>query len=88
MKVGSLVECIDDKIPEWALCYHTKLIVKGKIYTIRGFNRNGEGVYLEEIASKKNECTGREQSFRITRFREVLPPMQVSIQNIIEKEYK
>lgn len=82
MKIGSLVECIDDVFDNIVLQFHDKLPIKGKIYTIRGFIN---GVLLEEIKSKTNPWHNHEQQFRISRFREILPPISIEIEAIIEK---
>lgn len=92
MKVGSLVELVYDnwylleKLSKLGVVYP----VKGKIYTIREivFSQEGCGVLLEEIINPKIHNTRNgmvEHGFRIERFRELLPPMQISIEEILEE---
>jgi hypothetical protein len=87
MKVGSLVECI--KEGKWDGFSGITMPVVGKIYTVRGFYESKIGfdtsLYLEEIVNGKY-CFGIEPSFEIECFREVIPPMEVSLEAIIEEE--
>lgn len=86
MKIGSLVECIkqmgrtDMAIP-----------IKGKIYTVGDIGTHvaygGEiGVLLDEVHNRQHSQYKKEYCFRPTSFRELLPPMQISIESIFEKE--
>lgn len=88
MKIGSLVECIDDKFPQTVIKYNLPKL--GKVYTLRGFLNCsiGVGVYLEEIINDKmqyREMYG-EKSFLISRFRELLPPISININEIIHED--
>lgn len=80
MKVGSLVECIDDNFR--TLYYDEKCPKKGKIYTIRSIRPSHSlpgsyAILLEEIINPKQKYNGgfMEFAFVITRFREIeFPP--------------
>ncbi len=81
MKVGSLVECIYD-----GLLPHTiqdgENVIKGEIYTISAFIANGHGVHLEEIISDSIW-----HGFDISRFREIQPPIEINIEELmLEKQ--
>lgn len=86
MKVGSLVVCVDDVVPnKWVK------LKKDNIYTIRdvfiGVKKGikATGVLLEEITNSKNERTGRELGYDINRFRELDTPKSISIEEILEE---
>lgn len=90
MRVGSLVECI-----KTMSCNYNVVMPKIKsIYTIRDVkkfdcvNFSGIGILLEEIVNAKFKfVTGLEEPyFHIEFFRELLPPIEISIENILEKE--
>ena len=98
MQKGSIVVCIDDG--NWwsdSMEYFNKLPVKGELYTVREFfpnciDPNGPpGVALEEIIGKFDEVlmySGHlikmELHFKISRFKEVLPPQTISIEDFID----
>lgn len=76
MEVGSLVECIDS--------YNilvAKHLSRGEVYVIREIirdSRNGDlGVLLEEIYNKIQKKTNMEHGYRIGRFKELLPPIDL-----------
>jgi hypothetical protein len=91
MRVGSLVELIND---DWSnvspgnLTLTPVLPVKNKVYTIRHiFDIDGcLGVYLEEIVSGINPFINVEQGFIMDRFRELMPPMSIALESILENE--
>lgn len=89
MRVGSLVELVDDN---WKMRPFGSEItpVKGKIYTVRGIVKcsNGTGIRLEEIINPKYKFVDGfgERVFNIKKFRELLPPMNVS--TLIEQAQK
>ena len=81
MKVGSLVECIED-FPLWAqiLTDIENVPVRGNIYTIRDVIPNNEriGLHLEEITNIPNKShNGKEPTFGLRLFREIQPPMEI-----------
>ncbi len=92
MKVGSLIVCVDDS--NWASYAHRvidKLPVKGKIYQVRrifipkDWGLPGLGVALEGISGRYilyETSSGSKQycecHFRMTRFVEILPPLEIS----------
>lgn len=89
MKVGSLVELVDDT---WSYSNGAKIYpVKGKIYTVRELfmgSSGNPGLRLEEII---NPLVGyhfgiKEPGFRCYRFRELMPPTSISIDEILEQE--
>lgn len=95
MRVGSLVECINDisrNPPEVMKKYGLKNIHKGRIYTIRGLFINEVGVpscYLEEVINPiipNKYGTIREVGYRREKFREVQPPMDLSFIEEIQQE--
>lgn len=81
MKVGSIVECIDNG----GVSFRFPLVV-GKLYTVESIREydNGVGVTLSEI-NKNIVVLDRETGaiwkqsppFSINRFREVLPPVGI-----------
>lgn len=88
MKIGSLVELVDDR---WTDSKNIIRPIKKVIYTVRGFDRlpiSTPSIFLEEIENAPVYYSNGygESSFKITRFRELLPPMQISIEIILEKE--
>lgn len=90
MKIGSLVECINDNFDPklHTISLHPVLPTKGKLYTIRHIFKgypSGIACYLEEIKSNTNPYFNIEQGFAINRFKEVQPPMEISIEDILEK---
>ena len=94
MKVGSFVECIDDKFSDEQLTKLNKIPKEGNYYTIRDiveypeFNR--VGVRLEEMSNPPIDRNGspHEPSFGIFRFREleVPPPIEEEISNMLTEE--
>jgi hypothetical protein len=87
MHLGSLVECIKGfpvskrnglNVPE-----------KGIIYIIRGFypNCDGLGVFLEEVVNPQQHFVQgyMEPSWDAKSFREVQPPMNIDIENLIHE---
>ena len=88
MQVGSLVELIDDN---WN--YSDRIVpVKEVIYTVRELPEDRIGILLEEIINKKEYCrfpSGKagygEPGFIIKRFRELQPPMKISIDELIQE---
>jgi hypothetical protein len=87
MKVGSLVECINDVF----LHPRAKTIIpnrpiKGRNYFIREIvdARNGEvGIYLEEIENPK-PLNGLEPTFKITRFKEI-EGLDMAVEELLEE---
>lgn len=94
MKIGSLVELVDDN---WNQELKLLLIVNGmvypvknKLYTIRSFNKSGLGVVgirLEEIVNPDFEFVDGidELAFSAKRFRELMSPLEISIDEIIHE---
>lgn len=87
MKVGSLVELVDDSFNERVkgiacLFYGYVYPVKAEIYTIREIYETpyGRGILLEEIKNPEvvNAMGLSEMGFTIERFRELQPPMDIS----------
>jgi hypothetical protein len=90
MKPGSLLICVDDQFPFNAAAHFTSLPVKNKVYVLRALIPNKDpggpdGVALEEIwglISTFTSSTGQEVtieiSFKMIRFKEVLPPMDIA----------
>ncbi len=91
MKIGSIVECINDQFAERAHRLLVQFPVKGQLYVVRDlpfdiFNRNSgqPGVLLEEIINPfrwfqmGSEKLLLEPRFYMYRFREVQPPFDLS----------
>ncbi len=92
MKVGSLIVCVDDT--NWdshAQRVVDRLPVKGKVYQVRRIFKpeytglSGYGVGLEGISGRYilyETSSGRRQycecHFRMNRFVEILPPLEIS----------
>jgi len=83
---GTKVICVDDRFPPEILIYYTNLPIKDKVYTIRdvevGVGLNGEAgeiaVTLAEFANPVSEVSPhRERGFKIERFRELEPAVEV-----------
>jgi len=83
---GTKVICVDDRFPPEILIYYTNLPIKDKVYTIRdvevGVGLNGEAgeiaVTLAEFANPVSEVPPhRERGFKIERFRELEPAVEV-----------
>lgn len=83
MKVGSLVECINDNWVRYEDDKHISFPAKGSIYTVRDitvWGKCGVGIRLEEIINPPDlyvegvgECT-----FDIKKFRELQSPIDIS----------
>jgi hypothetical protein len=87
MVSGTKVICVDDRFPPEILIYYTNLPLKDKVYTIRdvevGIGLNGEAgeiaVTLIELANPVSEVPPhRERGFKVERFRELEPEVEVS----------
>lgn len=82
MEIGSLCELIDDNWGQRA--FDDEIFpVKGPIYTVRDIEdtTTGTAIRLEEIINKKyhyNDDYG-ETCFLMRRFRELQPPMDISM---------
>ena len=87
MVSGTKVICVDDRFPIEILIYYTNLPIKDKVYTIRdvevGVGLDGEAgeiaVTLVEIANPNSKMPPhRERGFKIERFRELEPEVEVA----------
>jgi len=89
MKVGSLVELVDDS--RWTLPKAPfEKPVKGRIYTVRQVINcpTAIGIRLEEIYGRNYLGHKTEIMFDAKRFRELQPPMEISIEAILEMQEK
>lgn len=97
MKVGSLVECVKGPARQGyqdslGNTYDFPQPEIGIIYTIRAFTHYlgvNSGILLEEIVNPEiNWGLGiyGEASFKTTRFREIQPPMDIKIEDIISEQ--
>jgi hypothetical protein len=93
MKVGALVECINDTWKQKTLETVPNLPKKGKYYTIRTIAQytHGIGVTLEEISNPRNVLyQGQllEPSFDAERFRELtdLPDIEELLEEVFAGE--
>ena len=94
MKVGSFVECIDDKFSAEQLSKLNKIPKEGDYYTIRDivdYPKWGRtGVRLEEISNPLIEMDGgmNEPTFNIFRFREleVPPPFEKELSAVLDND--
>lgn len=75
MKVGSIVECVDN-VRLFDFIVPLKLNTP---YTVREIieRPSGVGILLEEITNIIWDGDQREWAYRIERFRELLPPMEI-----------
>lgn len=83
MKIGSLVECINDNWKRNDDDMHISFPIKGNLYTVRDiidWGKGGIGIRLEEIINSPDiyvegvsECT-----FNIRLFKELQPPIDIS----------
>ncbi len=94
MKVGSFVECIDDKFSVEQLKQLNKIPKEGDYYTIRDIvdypDLGRAGVRLEEISNPPLEINGsmHEPTFNIFRFREleVPPPFEKELNAVLDND--
>ena len=94
MKVGSFVECIDDKFSADQLAKLSKIPKEGDYYTIRDIveypEYNRVGIRLEEISNPPIDKGGspHEPSFGIFRFREleVSPPFEEELAAVLDND--
>lgn len=93
MKIGALVECINDTWKQKTIETVPNLPIKGKYYTIRTANQyiHGIGVTLEEVNNAKTvQYQGQllEPSFDIERFRELtdLPDIEALLEEVFADE--
>jgi hypothetical protein len=81
MKIGSLVELVDDTNWKYFHEYNNIYPVKGVTYTVRSVEAfpNGAGILLEEIVNPPRlYILGMaELHFTAKRFRELLPPIDI-----------
>lgn len=90
MRVGSLVELVNDNWVDPPSCGEI-YPVKGVIYTIREIKDNGF-IRLEEIVNRTELLLADNGRLEITeiafyekKFREIMPPMEICIENILDK---
>jgi hypothetical protein len=89
MKVGSLIECIDNSAPLRGWCCIPP--IKGTIYTVRAIFRaldpEGDFGYAITTEEVKNTCNmyGNEWGWSIERFREIQPPLKISLKDLLEE---
>ena len=97
MKIGSFVECIDDRFSAEQLKKISRTPKKGDYYTIRDIveypEYNRVSLRLEEISNppiEKSDGTLHEPTFNIFRFREleVPPPIEKEIHSMLEEEFE
>jgi hypothetical protein len=87
MRVGSLVELVDDN---WDLTngYPDEVYpVKKVIYTVRSIDEYG--IRLEEIINPIHRYADigyDECAFKTSRFRELMPPTSISLELVLENE--
>jgi len=94
MKIGSFVECIDDKFSSAQLEKLVKIPKDGNYYTIRDIvdypDLGRTGVRLEEISNPPVEMQGGlgEPTFNIFRFREleIPPPLEMEIREALDND--
>ena len=94
MKVGSFVECIDDKFSGEQLTKLYTIPKEGNYYTIRDIveypKYNRVGIRLEEISNPPIDKGGspHEPSFGIFRFREleVPPPFEEELAAVLDND--
>ena len=93
MKVGSLVECVNDKFDSKQIDLIPNRPKKGKIYTIRlikQYPNNKIGLLLEEITNEPLMLPNLdglfEPTFDINRFRELPEPNIDELTEILEVE--
>ena len=94
MKVGSFVECIDDKFSADQLAKLSKIPKEGDYYTIRDIvdypDLGRAGARLEEISNPFLEINGsmHEPTFNIFRFREleVPPPFEEELAAVLDND--
>lgn len=84
MKIGSLVENIEQLVNYHQETHPCVCPIKGKIYTVRDiqvFGSKGAGVLLEEIINMPLDLEEgiQEPYYPIRAFVELQPPMQISI---------
>lgn len=81
MKVGSLVMWLGTYLSDGdkEIIERTKSVLPNTVdvYTVRGFNKSGTGIYLEEIVNGIGKY-GVEISFSKKYFKEVQPPIDLT----------
>ena len=93
MKIGALVECINDTWKQKTIKTVPNLPIKGKYYTIRTVAQytHGVGVTLEEVNNARTvQYQGQllEPSFDAERFRELtdLPDIEALLEEVFADE--
>jgi hypothetical protein len=95
MKVGSFVECVDDKFSAEQLSKLKSIPKEGDYYTIREIvdypNLGRAGVRLEEISNPDiilSNGTAHEPTFSVFRFRELeIPPgIEEELSEVLDQE--
>lgn len=90
MKTGSLVECIESclGLSNFGLS-KGEPIVKGSILTVRLITvstfKKAPIIYFEEITNSTCVNTGREYGYPVSKFRELLPPMELEIAELLKQ---
>lgn len=93
MQQGSIIECIKggplykENAPIFEK-YGGTYPAEGSIYQVRGCIPEDDGIYLEEIINPiMNTTRGyMEPYFCITRFRELLPPLEIKLSDLLPEE--
>jgi hypothetical protein len=94
MQQGSIIKCINDNFEEKNSLYGEVLPVRNEIYVVRDILLKGECLHLEEIINppgyyfhpEVGAVVLAECGFNVIRFVELLPPMEISIESLIEEE--
>lgn len=94
MRVGSLVECIDNRFFEELVKLNTPYTVRfiiEKNYKVYHFNGaitmlGEDGIYLEEVNGGLWALSNFELPFPKRCFKELLPPIEINIEEILLQE--
>lgn len=93
MKVGALVECINDTWKQKTIETVPNRPIKGKYYTIRTVDKfpHGIGITLEEVTNARTvQYQGQlvEPNFDVERFRELtdLPDIEALLEEVFADE--
>lgn len=89
MKVGSLVECINDAFTPDSFEHIPHRPVRGQHYFVRAIYeiRGTPGIHLEEIVNppkRTREGSWKEPTFKVERFREI-EGLDMAIEELLEE---
>lgn len=92
MRTGSKVVCVDDVFEKGIINLYKCLPIKDKTYTVRGMSvaistTSQEGEIAVYLVGMENPCSNvppfPERGFKVERFLEIEPPVEVAVEEYV-----